>query len=281
MRAANAAADRYRAARGTGRDRLPNPFPVEALRPAGVHRVRSSGARRDDHWLTTWTAALPCTSGSEGGRALVLGATVEVRIGRGSHVISVVSRVRPWGAVARRPALRFPPGDADHSHDEDAHARSDGVVAEPALVYFLDNPPEPQRFLAPCWLVVPADTESHHSRRFWPASDHTVLPEMVFEDQEGRGRVFAQVLTEGGGVAAVEHGDAWRLHWSVATLLQFVAGERQASDDTSAVLPGPGIYQVELEVEHVATGSVRTTHSQIAVAAPRLGASDRRPFLQS
>jgi hypothetical protein len=83
--------------------------------------------------------------------------------------------------------------------------------------------------------------------------------------------VRALVLTERQRATVVEHGAEWQLRWSVATLREYIAGEHRASEGSSAPLPGPGIYQVELELEHVATGAVRSTHSQIAIgqAQPR------------
>jgi hypothetical protein len=270
MRAANDATARFRAARGIDRNRFPDPFPIESLQPADVRRVRSKQTGRDDHWLTTWSLFLPCTPGLEGGRSLVFGATVELRVGEGSRVVSVVSRVRPWRAVSSRPALAY---SSDDEHAREVHA--------PALVYISDNPFEPQRFLAPCWLIAPEDEESHHARRFWPASDHTVLPEIVVEDQDGEGTVRALVLTERQRATVVEHGAEWQLRWSVATLREYIAGEHRASEGSSAPLPGPGIYQVELELEHVATGAVRSTHSQIAIGQAQPRNRELQSFSQS
>ena len=275
MKAANEAANRSRAARGLDRNRHPDPFPIESLQPTSVRRVRSRQTGRDDHWLTIWTTALPATPRTEGGRSLVLGSTVELRVGEGRRVIGVVSRARPWSAVAIRPALR-------HSEDGDhAHGGGAGSEMEPALVYLLDNPFEPQRFLAPCWLIEPEDQESHHARRLWPASDHTVLPEMAVEERDGEATVTALVLTEGRRAARTEHGEEWRVRWSVANLGKFLAGERRVSASSSTSLPGPGIYQVELELEHAPTGAVRSTHSRIAVAPRQSEKRDPHTFIQS
>ena len=174
-------------------------------------------------------------------------------------------RARPWKTVTSRPAL---PYTAEDRPDE-AHTHDAGDADEPALVYFCDNPSERQRFFAPCWLIVPPDEDDHHARRCWPASDHTVLPEIVVQIGNGTGVVTAEVLSVGQRIVAVEHGDEWQLRWAVANLREFIAGERSATEGSSAALDGAGIHQVGLEVEHVATGAVRSTHTQeSAIAAP-------------
>jgi hypothetical protein len=40
------------------------------------------------------------------------------------------------------------------------------------------------------------------------------------------------------------------------------------TEGSYALLPGPGLYHVELEVEHMDTGAVRSTTAQIPVALP-------------
>jgi hypothetical protein len=175
--------------------------------------------------------------------------------------------------------------DEDHHSQHDHHPHEEGIglegggsEEEPALVYLMDNPYEPQRFLAPYWLIPPEDQESHHARRLWPASDHTVLPEIAVEGQNGEATVRAQVLMEGRQIVDAEHGHSWRVRWSVANLRDFIAGECRVSTGSSATLPGPGIYQVELELEHLPTGALRSTHSQIAIG-PRESEKPDRQFI--
>jgi hypothetical protein len=275
MRGVNEAAARYRQSRGIERSRHPDPFPLATLAPTAARRVRSRRTGRDDHWLTTWSAQLPSTPGPEGGRSSVVGATIELRVGAGGQVLSVVSRVRPWRESFARPCFDMSQTNGDHGHHDDGdHEHHDagdhqGSDEEPAIVYVSDNPHEAMRFLAPCWAIPPADEESHHARRLWPACDHTVLPEILVTDQRGEASVSAQVLTGKYEVVDAPHGDEWRVRWSVATLAGFIAGERRVNDGSSAPLPGPGVYHVGLELEHLETGALRSTYSQIAVAPAR------------
>jgi hypothetical protein len=288
LRAVNGAAERDRSAQGMTRAQLPDPFPLDALRPSAVVRVPDREGGRGEHWLTRWTVELPCTPDPDGARVPVAGAEVEVRVGRSGAVIAVVSRVRPWQGALTRPALPWMADDGEPDHDHDhgagptgqANAGS-GADDDPPIVYVSDHPYEPQRFLAPCWVIEPEDEEDHHARRLWPASDHTILPEIFVEDQRGEATVWAQVLAAGQRTQVVEHGPEWRLRWSVADLQRYVAGERQVSDGTSAQLPGPGIYQVELEVEHAATGAIRSTQRQVAIARPPTREERKPPLLQS
>jgi len=272
MRAANEAAARFRQARGIERRRHPDPFPTASLTPGIARRVRSRTTGRDDHWLTTWSILLPSTPGSEGGRSLVLGATVEVRVGAGGQVVGVVSRVRPWRSALVRPALEL-----THLEDDGNEHTTD----EAAIVYVSDNPYEPLRFLAPCWATEPEDEESHHARRLWPACDHTVLPEIFVEEQRGEATASARVLTERYQVTPVEHGKDWRVRWSVATLAEYIAGRRRITEGSFVPLPGPGIYQVELELEHLPTRALRSTHRQVSILLPPSESRQPRSFTQS
>jgi hypothetical protein len=91
-------------------------------------------------------------------------------------------------------------------------------------------------------------------------------PAPLKEAEREIGGVVRQALLR---ATAVEHGNDWRVRWSVATLHEYIAGERRVSEGSSAPLPGPGIYQVELELEHLVTRAVRSTHSQIALGPPQ------------
>ena len=276
MRAANEAAARLRGERGLDRARHPDPFPIDSLEPVETRRIRSNSDDSYDQWLTMWRTVLPSGAGKGRDRALVIGAIVEVRVGAGGHVVAGVCRARPWRAVAARPALSYAAengashhhrGEVSHGdHDHGGHAHNG---EQPVIVYILDNPYEPQRFLAPCWLIAPsAEEEDHHARRLWPASDHTVLPEIFVEQHGDEATVWPLVLAAGRQVVAVEDGEDWRVRWSVAGIADYGAGERQILRGTNAPLPGPGIYYVELQLEHLPTGAVRSTYQQIAVGRP-------------
>lgn len=286
MRAANDAAAHLRGERGLDRARHPDPFPIESLEPVEARRIRSHADDRDDQWLTTWRTVLPTGAGKARDRALVIGAIVEVRVGTGGHVVAGACRARPWQSVAARPALSYVAeaaeshahrgsgGAADHHHGGHEHEHAH----EPAVVYLLDNPYEPQRFLAPCWLIPPEEEEEdHHARRLWPASDHTVLPEIFVEQHGGEATVWPLVLAAGRQIVAVEDGEEWSVRWSVAGIADYGSGERRVIRGTNAPLPGPGVYYVELELEHVPTGAVRSTYQQIAVARADDRARGRQP----
>jgi hypothetical protein len=257
------------------RARYPDPFPIESLEPVETRRIRSHTDDRDDQWLTTWRTVLPSGAPEARDRALVIGAIVEVRVGAGGHVVAGVCRARPWRAVAARPALNYVAeqvqshqhhGDGSHPGAHRGHGEHD---AQPPIVYIQDNAYEPQRFLAPCWLIPPRDQEEdHHARRLWPASDHTVLPEIFVEQRRGEATVWPLVLAAGQQVVAVEDGEDWRVRWSVAGIANYGDGERRIIRGTNAALPGPGVYYVELELEHLPTGAVRSTYQQIAVGRP-------------
>lgn len=251
MTKANEAASRYRTQRGLNIEQHPNPFALESLLPGSARRVRSRVSGHDDHWMTSWNIWLPSSHSQT--RSLVVGATLEIRLGARGQVVSVVSYVRPWRAVVSRPALPWP---------QDEHGHKD----EPALVYVADPPSERLRFLSPCWLVPPDDEEDHHARRLWPACDHSVLPEIVIEEHDGTATAWPVVLTPDGGSFVTEHGDEWKVRWAIASLEQFIRGDVEASSGTNAHLRGPGLYQVALEVEHVPTGAVRSTHRQVSLA---------------
>jgi len=259
MRAANHAAARHRQSRGLGVADHPDPFPLQSLRPGAARRVRSRRTDRDDHWLTTWAMWLPASTVPMDRRAPVVGAVVEIRVGASGQVVGVVSRARPWQAVLSRPAFTL-------AQDHDHATRHDHADEAHMLVYVADHPDEQQRFWSPCYAVSPDDEEHEHAaRRLWPACDHTLLPEILIERQEGEATAWARMATAQREVVVLEHGRDWRLQWSVATLSQFIAGERRSLEATSAPLPGTGLYQVELLVEHVATGALRSTHIQASI----------------
>jgi hypothetical protein len=108
-----------------------------------------------------------------------------------------------------------------------------------------------------------------------------VLPEILLEEQNGEATVFALVPAERREMTVIEHGKDWRVRWSVANLTEYLEGKRRLTHGTFVSLPGPGIYQVVLEVEHLPTGALRSTHRQIPIAVPTSRNVKRRPFSQS
>jgi hypothetical protein len=72
------------------------------------------------------------------------------------------------------------------------------------------------------------------------------------------------VLRPGQTTEVVRHGEEWTLRWSVASLPEFLLGERSASEGTS-VSVGSGLHQVGLEVVDNATGAQRSTIIQVVV----------------
>lgn len=259
------------------------PFAVDILRPGAVRRVSARGARRE-HWFSSWTAWLPTTPGSEGGRAPVWGATVEIRVTGLGSTMAVVSRVRPWRRAQPRPVYEITPAEkserqheaGEHAHRHDG-AREDATFEQPSLVYVADNPFEPQRYWSPCWLVAPDDEEEHHhSRRLWPACDHTILPEILIMDEAEETSLWAEVLGPQQTSQVVEHGDTWRLHWSVASLPDLLVGSRTETEGTHVSL-GEGLYQVGLQVTHVPTGATGTTTTQVPVGMSRDGSGGAPP----
>lgn len=280
MQATNEAAGRSGAS-----ERGLRPFATESLRPLEVRSVPTGARARAEHWVTRWALFLPPTPGPERDRTPVVGATVDVRVAANGQVFGVVSRARPWSSVAARPALEWSAdghaathehADPHGSHTGHEHAAPGGDHAQRELVYVCDSPEEPQRFYAPCWLIPPEDEESHHARRLWPASDHTILPEILVDAQDGGGTAWAQVLGPRGRAVVIEDGDEWSVGWSVADLQEYVDGARRVFTATSAPLPSPGVFQVELEVVHRPTGAIRTTHRQVSIGAPRPESTQRR-----
>ena len=190
---------------------------------------------------------------------------MELRVGARGRVIGVISRARPWRSIASTAVLPWEAEADQHADDGhgDHHHGATGTASEPEVVYICDQLDEPQRFLAPCWLIPPADDRAHHSRRYWPASAHTLIPEIQLGRTGGRLVAHAVVMQSRQVRTAVPHGRDWRIRWSVATLPEFLAGERRVVESTELVLPIPGLYQLELHVEHIGTGAIRTAQRQV------------------
>lgn len=264
MRAVNGVASRYRQERSFDRRRFPDPFPLQTLRPGAAYRVpayRDGRRLGDAHWFTSWGLSLAVDPDVGGAEAAALGAVIEIRVGPEGQVVGVVSRVRPWHSIVQRPAFSWTETH-DHGHD---HGGGHGEA--PPLVYVSDCPDERLRFLSPCWLIEPEDgvAHDHTTRSLWPACDHTLLPEIAVEPRQDGVSVTARLLGAGRSTITPEHGSTWRLRWSVADLRAFIDGESRTTEGSSARLPGPGLFQVALEVEHLATGAIRSTHAQVPI----------------
>lgn len=265
----NRRAAQYRRAQHLEATQLPDPFPATGLVKDGTRRVSTRPGGADDHWLTSWMLTLPVSPSVRAAPAVVLGGVVDVRVGVRGRVVGVCSRIRPWTDAVVRPRLEWagdPEGrdEAPH-HDDHADGRAHDET-EPRLVYVLDPPHERQPLLAPFWKLPGHDGEDHHARHVWPASDLSLLVEIVIDESDGEATAYAAVAAAGQRMIAVEHGRDYRLRWAVADLPGFLVGERKVTTGTFALLPGPGLYQVALEVEHVASGAVRSTCQQVAIA---------------
>ena len=109
---------------------------------------------------------------------------------------------------------------------------------------------------------------SHASRRLWPACDHTLLPEILVEARDGEAMLWARLPSAGQQVFTLEHGREWRLRWSLASLEDYHSGESRVVEATYLTLPSFGLFAAALEIEHVRTGAVRSTHIQVPVLRP-------------
>jgi hypothetical protein len=208
-------------------------------------------------------------------------------------VLALVSAIRPIVGRIIRPAFALPNANHDdqQKHDDGGgHEHSDegghhehagaphgpGKSDAPVIVYVLEGPDSPQRFLAPCY-VDPAILEDpersrsasggheHGHGNLLPACDHTLMPRLIVEQGESGARVRVVLHGDRGAVVTPATNADYRLMWAVATQDEFVEGEYFEDDAAVLELPAPAIYHVELTLEHVPTEAIVTTYDYIPV----------------
>lgn len=243
------------------------PFPVASLQPGTVQRV-PAGAATPEHWFTSWAMSLPATPEPAATRAPVWGATVEIRIGAHGKPVTVIARTRPWKRVLTEPAYPTTPDDQQNHGDHHNNGSDNDHAEAPPLVYIADHPFESQRHWSPCWLLAPEDeAEYHHGRRLWPACAYSILPEILVVDDQETASLWAELLGARQHSEVVEHGDTWRLRWSIASLPDLLTGAVSHAEATSVTIEA-GLHHVALEVTHVPTGATRTTTTQVVAGVP-------------
>jgi hypothetical protein len=297
--AATIARDFLRRASGAVRDRtggrIADLFQLSTLEHGVTRRVLRRTTGEMDHWLSTWVLRLPSRPSGAHQLATVFGGTIQVRIGAQGRILGLVSGIRPIVGRLIRPAFALPGAsthgtpdagnhgdDHEHSDDHDGHehageaphAHRTGEV--PIVVYVLEGPDAPQRFLSPCF-VDPAALENqegkssggeghdHGHSNLLPACDHTLLARLIVEQGEREARV--QVVLQGaGGTVVTPSGNAnYRMIWAVATQDEFAEGEYAEDEAAVLQLPAPAIYHVEVTVEHMPTEAIVTTYEYIPV----------------
>lgn len=163
------------------RKKYPAIFPIYPARLEHLETKAAPARGRTgiDHWLSRWMAYLSTGVGDEA--VPVENGIVDIRVGARGKIIGVWSNWRPLaGAPQSEERLSPPKGiEAPAAHgpsalapinkpsvagnEQDAHARAE-------LVYSLAGTDEPQRFLAPYYLL-----NDGHSSLLWPASGHSLL----------------------------------------------------------------------------------------------------------
>lgn len=276
LRRANAAVNQATAGR------IRDLFQLAGLQHGTTKLYHSPQTREPDFWLSTWLLSLPSRSFGRHELAPVMGGTVYVRIGDDGRVIGLISAVRPIVGSLSRKAFPFAShdddhhgdGDADHHDDTDHHDEADQhdhLDQSPIIVYVAEGPDCPQRFLSPCY-VDPAALDSeqqqiheHGHGQLWPACDHTLILQISVFQREDGASVRALITGPGGKLNVIDEQREYRVLWGVATQSEFIEGEFRAEESTALELAAPGLYHVELTVEHLETECIATTYAHIPV----------------
>jgi hypothetical protein len=237
-------------------------FQLTRLQHGTTKLYHSPQTREPDFWLSTWLLSLPSRSFGRHEPAAVIGGTVHVRVGDDGRVIGLNSAVRPIVGSLNRKAFPFT------SHDNTGH--HDHTEQSPIIVYVAEGPDSPQHFLSPCYVDPDAlDSGKHASKHglsmLWPACDHTLIPQIgVFQREDGA-TVRALIIGPGGKLNAINRQREYRVLWGIANQSEFIEGEFKAEESTALELAAPGLYHVELTVEHVESECIATTYAHIPV----------------
>ena len=268
----NRGLSRYREATGIRKISLPDPFPQQRLRHKETLRIFEAGSDRADHWLSYWMLQLPVrpSTGPFSGEqrtAPVYGAVVEVRVGLNNVVEGVVSSLRPWISVIRTPLY----GSGDNSAG--------------SLVYVMESIHEPQIFLSPFYdrnLERRQEPEQHHNGNsradsggqvhgsmLRPACDYSLIIDISLDIRQ-RMLVVAPLMADPRGVMVPVPRDGYRLSWVYADIDAQIDDSYSASRHREIELESPGMYHIELSVEDLRTGAMRSTFREIAFGSEDL-----------
>lgn len=278
--AVNGAAAEYRFRNHIEIAEYPDPFPLSTLRHVTSHEVHGETAmssrpvllatqRENKFWRSVWmlflrVESLISTTTTPTRHVPVHGATVEVVIGSGGLIESVISTVRPWVSI-RRVSAFSPPRD-QHSSGHD-HRTAD-------LVYVADGVDEPQTFFAPFYLSTEAVYEHPHGTSLLPACTYALIIDLiVLQDSEGA-RIVPVVMDRDGEMIPANPGD-FIFSWLYARIEETINGKFRRSTAPDLQIKAIGMFHIELIVEHRATGAVRSTYRQIPLGGHERNASIR------
>lgn len=252
----NRAAAKYRSARHLSPADYPDPFPSSGLRHMSSMPIYATSREKPDRWRSLWMWFLPAEAMPASETAVmktvpVHGGTVDVMVGKGGRILSVVSTVRPWIGVQRMSAYEA----AEHDHSDDANS---------GFFYVLDGAEEPQTFLAPYTIDLQTVEEHPHGTALRPACMYALIVDMtLLLDGEG-GRVVSLVM-DGTGEMAPADARRFQIDWRYGRLDEWLSGEVVVAHGPEVRVQRPGMYHIELMVTHLATGAIRSTWRQIPI----------------
>jgi len=262
------------------------------LQHGGTKLYSSPKTRAPEVWVSIWQLSLPSHSFGSHALAPVIGGTVTIRIAGDGRIVGLISTVRPIVGRFGRPPYRF--SDHEHrampegAHDDgngdghaDDHEPADEATDHPSdtqtsadapiVVYVAEGPECPQRFLAPCY-VDPAALDPEHvtahghsHSKLWPACDHTLIVQISVFQREDGASLRAILAGPGGEQIVIGEQQPYRLFWGFANQAEFIEGTLQVDEGPALELNSPGLYHVELTVEHVDNGCFATTFVHVPV----------------
>jgi len=256
---------RYRSRTGTPRSELPDPFPIRHLKHVSSTPMLRDGDIAPDHWLSTWMLHLPPfaeTDHDDHGRekdcAPVFGAVVEVRVGANNQIVGLVSSVRVWSSSFAVEAF------SGGSHDHPPVKRDEKGRLIPSSCFVLDSPLARQQFLAP-FLTNTHASGHHYGAPVLPTCIYSLMVEIGVkrERDKPRAELFALIMDDEGEMAPTVDLDEWSITWFYQRFDKLFHSELVESTAATLTIDQPGVYHVEVFVEHRSSGACRSTHQQV------------------
>jgi len=153
----------------------------------------------------------------------------------------------------------FEPIEAHHKHENGA---------DTSLLYLVEGSGEPQIYLAPYYQSDDVSEEHPHGLSLRPACVYSLIIDIAVEQTADGARLVAVVMDSEGKMVPVASREDYQLSWLYARLEYLETGDVTETDTQELHLSMPGVYHVEIAVEHRLTEAQRTTYRQIVVGIP-------------
>ena len=257
---------------------LPQLFPT-TIRHLDTKTVFNSESGKIDHWLSQFMVFLPLgttKTGSHIGTSLplvrrsstenisqgirpsesvipavetmidvpVIGSCIDIRIGSGGEIIGLWSQWRPYKKIIRAEKIAEPKVNSGNM---------------PILYYPMEGDEEPQRFIAPNYLVI---SEGHYN--IFPASSYSLVIHIEEEliDHGNKVRLIASVVNPDGSTSNKTALGQIRYTWNAWRIDEGLISGLQDYGTSNTIDLKSGAYNVILVVENF-YGSIASTQALV------------------